>query len=64
MSALHRILAFRHKSGPRCPFPDQHIVLECSCGWVWSVEVADDIAGVIRHRHPGAIWAKHEMETA
>jgi hypothetical protein len=63
MTAIHRVLASQHDAVPGCPVKHgKHITLKCSCGWLASVETADDIAGVIRQH--GGVWAKHEMETA
>ncbi len=56
----HHCLAYQHNARPGCPATtSKHVVVACSCGERWSVDVADNISGTVRQHHPEAVWGRH-----
>ena len=60
MATDHRCLAYQHDAGRYCPVRNgKHIIVKCSCGESWSVEVADDIWESVKRHHPAAVWERY-----
>ena len=57
--AEHRVRAFWHPSGPRCPAQGTHTWVLCSCGWQETAECADEVSTVIHRHNRLAIWYDH-----